>query len=264
MSGTVSPGRTWRPLRDTAVGAQLVFEAPDAGAEWRRAADFYNEGLLIWLDADVTLRHLTHGARSLDDFCKRFHGGESTPPRVLPYTFDELAADLNAVAAYDWRKFLSDRVDVATAHAPLDGVTNGGWMLAWSDSVPALQATLETANENCDVRYSVGFKVSKNGDVVDVVPGKSAALAGVAPGDQLVAVNGRKFTAKVLREAIAATKGGKTPLSLLVQRGEYFITCALDHRDGDRYPVLRRDGSKPDLVSAIGFAGATSWEWRPH
>src|SRR5262249_30980616 len=183
------PGRTWRPLRDTTIGAQLVYEAPDAGSEWRRAADFYNEGLLIWLEADVTIRRQTNGAKSLDDFCRRFHGGESTPPRVLPYTFDDLVTELNAVAPYDWRKFLNDRLDSTAPHAPLGGIANGGWSLAWNDSVPALQKALESATESCDVRYSIGLRVKKTGQIIDVVPGKPAALAGVTAGDQLIAVN---------------------------------------------------------------------------
>src|SRR5260221_5135183 len=33
------PGRTWRDLQDTAIAAQLVFNAPPAGASWRRGVD---------------------------------------------------------------------------------------------------------------------------------------------------------------------------------------------------------------------------------
>ena len=54
--------------------------------------DFYDEGLLIWLDVDVTIRQITHGQKSLDDFCKAFHGGQSgsDTPVVKPYTFDDV------------------------------------------------------------------------------------------------------------------------------------------------------------------------------
>src|SRR5262249_41798362 len=213
--------------------------------------DFYNEGLLIWLEADVTIRRQTNGAKSLDDFCRRFHGGESTPPRVLPYTFDDLVTELNAVAPYDWRKFLNDRLDSTAPHAPLGGIANGGWSLAWGDSVPALQKALESATESCDVRYSIGLRVKKTGQIIDVVPGKPAALAGVTAGDQLIAVNGRKFTPKSLRESIRESRTNKDALALLVQRGEYFTTQAVAYHDGERYPELRRDASQPDLVSTI-------------
>jgi predicted metalloprotease with PDZ domain len=244
------PGRAWRPLRDTAVGAQLVFAAPTAGAEARRANDFYNEGLLIWLEADVTLRRLTHGQRSLDDFCRRFYAGKGGEARVVPYDLDDIVAELGAVAEHDWRGFFAARVDVATPHAPLGGVEQGGWRLAWSDSVPALQKAFEDATKSLELRYSIGVKLGDDGKVEDIVPGQPAAAAGVAAGDALVAVNGRRWTPKVLREAIAATRTG-APLDLLVQRGEFYATHRLDYRGGERYPVLERDAATPDLLDAI-------------
>ena len=40
----------------------------------RSGTDFYAEGTLIWLEADVTIRQLTNGQKTLDDFCALFHG----------------------------------------------------------------------------------------------------------------------------------------------------------------------------------------------
>ncbi|HEV2465509.1 MAG TPA: M61 family peptidase, partial [Acidobacteriaceae bacterium] len=42
-------GREWRPLRDTTVGAQLLYDAPSSWSNWRRRTDFYREGQLLWL-----------------------------------------------------------------------------------------------------------------------------------------------------------------------------------------------------------------------
>ena len=50
-------GRTWRPLQDTADAAQLLYEARKDYTDLRRSTDYYEEGMLIWLDADgVTIR----------------------------------------------------------------------------------------------------------------------------------------------------------------------------------------------------------------
>ncbi len=48
-------GRSWRPLEDTAIAAQILYEAGDDYAEYRRSVDYYPEGTLIWLEADVLI-----------------------------------------------------------------------------------------------------------------------------------------------------------------------------------------------------------------
>lgn len=70
-----TPGRSWRPLHDTADAAQLLYGAPDEFESWRRSVDYYPEGFLIWLEADTVIREQTHGQKSLNDFCRLFHGG---------------------------------------------------------------------------------------------------------------------------------------------------------------------------------------------
>ena len=68
---------------------------------------------------------------------------------------------------------------------------------------------------------------------------------------KLVAVNGRRFTSDVVRDAIKSSKGGNAPIELLVENDDYFKTYKLDYHDGEMYPHLVRDDSKPDLLSEI-------------
>src|SRR6185295_10835267 len=114
-------GRTWRPLADTAVAAQLLYLARPEGAAWRRGVDFYPEGDLIWLEADVLIRQQSQGRYSLDDFCKSFFGGESSFPKVIPYVYGDLVAALNQILAYDWNNFFQKRVYEINPRAPLGG-----------------------------------------------------------------------------------------------------------------------------------------------
>ena len=71
------------------------------------------------------------------------------------------------------------------------------------------------------------------------------------PHAKVLAVNGRRLTAQRLREAVAATAGGKAKLSLLVENGDYLTTHDLDYAGGERYPHLERDPAKPDLLGDI-------------
>ena len=244
-------GRTWRPLVDTGVEAQSLYEARGAWEHWRRGVDFYDEGLLVWLDADVTIRRLSDGQRSLDDFCKRFHGGPNRGPEVKTYTFDDVVATLNEVQPYDWAKFLRDRVYTVQPHPPLGGLENGGWRLAWADTVGAMQRAREAGGKSVDETYSIGLSLdAESNDVKDVVPGSAADRAGVAPEMKLLGVNGRRASKDVLRDALAATKKTGT-IELLLENKEFFRTAKLAYRDGRRFPTLSRKAPEHDWVSEI-------------
>jgi hypothetical protein len=78
----------------------------------------------------------------------------------------------------------------------------------------------------------------------------------VGPAARVVAVNGRKFTAQVLRAGVAASKTSGA-VELLVEMNDYFRSHKLAWKGGLRYPALERDGAKPDLLSAV-FAGRTA------
>ncbi len=245
------PGRTWRPLEDTAVEAQILYEAPSEGEGWRRSTDFYDEGLLMWLEADVKIRQLTGGRRSLDDFCHRFHGAPSGPPRVVPYTYDDVIRTLNEVAPSDWNAFFDQHLHSLSPRAPMAGIENGGWHVVYADSATPFFQSLQDANENIDEWFSAGIRViKKDGEIQDVLPGSPAAKAGVAPGDLLVAVDGRAWSKDVLHDAVRATAHGR-PLELLVKRGEFYSAHRLDYKAGAQYPRLRRDPVTHDWLSEI-------------
>jgi predicted metalloprotease with PDZ domain len=244
-------GRTWRPLVDTGTEAQLLYEGRHEWEHWRRGTDFYDEGLLLWLDADVIIRKLSKGTKSLDDFCQKFHGGPNRGPEVKPYTLAEVISTLNATWPYDWAGFIHDRVYTVAPHAPTNGITAGGWRMAWADSLGPLQMAREKADKEVTEDYSLGIRLKDpEGTVIDVVPGTPADVAGVAPDMKLVAVNGRRYSSDVLRDAIAASKqNGK--VELLCENKEFYRTYVLTYRDGRRHPVLVRDNGVRDFVSEI-------------
>ncbi|HQY88736.1 MAG TPA: hypothetical protein PK402_08755, partial [Tepidisphaeraceae bacterium] len=68
----MTSGRTWRSLRDTSIDAPAMYQQPGGYGSLRRTTDFYTEGALLWLDVDVTIRNLTNGTKSLDDFARLF------------------------------------------------------------------------------------------------------------------------------------------------------------------------------------------------
>lgn len=244
-------GRTWRPLEDTAVAAQLLYNGREDYAEYRRGVDYYDEGTLIWLEADVLIRQLSKGAKSLNDFCRAFHGGPGGAPALKTYTFDDVVAGLNAVQPYDWAAFLRQRLESTSPHAPLGGIENGGWKLTFGPTRSEMWRNREEEARSLNLMYSIGLRVSDDGVIGDVAMGGAAQKAGVSPATRLIAVNGRQFSTVVLREAIQAAVNKTAPIELLVKNGEYYQTFQVGYHGGELYPQLTRDESKPDVLSQI-------------
>ena len=245
-------GRNWRNLQDTATAAAALYDSPHEWREQRRGVDFYPEGALVWLEADTIIRQTTNGQHSMDDFCHAFHGGTSGPPAVVTYTFDDVVAGLNAVAPYDWRGFLRTRLDAVSPHAPLGGIENSGWHLVYNEHSNKVDAQREDQSKGVDLRFSLGLGLKEDGTITDVVGGTPAETAGLGSGMKLVAVNGRTWTPKLLKEALAAAKADKSlPVDLLVVVDDFYRTYSLNYHDGERYPHLERNASKPDLLEAI-------------
>ena len=248
-------GRTWRPLVDTAVSAQILFPARSDWEAWRRSVDFYDESALIWLDADTLIREKSQGAKSLEDFLHHFHGGESGPPRVVPYTFDDVVTAMNRVLPYDWAAFFRERLESTSPHPPVAGLERSGWRLTFTETPSPLQKAYEKSRKEIDLSASLGIVVQKDGTIKDVIPGKPAHRAGIGPGMKILAVNSRRFAGdspdEILRAAVAATKRSTKPLELLLENGEYTRTFSVDYHEGAKYPRLDKIPGKEDLLATL-------------
>ena len=253
-------GRSWRTVEDTAATAQLLYWARPEWADWRRGVDFYPESELVWLEADTIIRQKSNGQKSLDDFVRAFHGAPGGPPSVKTYTFEDVVAAMNAVVPYDWAGFFRARVMDVAPRAPLGGIENGGWKLVYTGVEPELTKAGEEESKLYDFWFSLGMMVQGDGGpgnaddgvVHDVIPNLPAANAGIAPGMRIVAVNGRRYSEKGLREALKAATTGTEPIELIVENVDTFRTVKIDYHGGERFPHLERQPGKADAVSAIG------------
>ncbi len=244
-------GRTWRPLQDTATSVQITYSAAPEWTNWRRSADYYPEGFLIWLEVDTMIRRQTGGQKSLNDFCRLFYGGQSGPPQVVPYKFDDVVTVLNKVAPYNWAALLRQRLDSKSPHAPLGGIENGGWKLIYNDQKNATMAARERVAESLDLSFSLGMSISKDATITDVIPGSPAYAAGIGPGMKLIAVNGRKYSKDVIRAALRDGMHSQQPLAILAENAEFYTVYQVQYHDGERYPHLVRNESQSDVLSEI-------------
>jgi len=248
--GPGRPGRTWRPLLDTASGEPMG-GGGGGGARgwlnWRRGTDYYDEGDLVWLEVATIIHNTTNGQKSIDDFCHVFHGGPNNGPEIKTYTFDQLVSSLNSVAPYDWASFLHQRLNSISPDAPTGGIENGGWKVTYS----AEPLRLPGRRGNAGDTYSIGLQIGEDGAVMDSIVGGPAYNAGISSGVKVIGVNGRVYTHDLLEDAIAAAKDSSAPITLLYVTDDYIRNATIDYRGGARYPHLTRDDSKPDYLDEL-------------
>jgi predicted metalloprotease with PDZ domain len=227
-------GRTWRPMGDTTNDPVISPRAPQGWVSWQRSEDYYNEGLLIWMEVDSILREQSGGTKSIDDFAHIFFGGRDGDFGELTYTFDDVVATLNQVLPYDWRTLLKERVNDVSERAPLEGFTRNGYKLVYNDTPNKV-----TPKTSTDLSYSLGLSIGAKG-ISGVMWGSPAFGAGITLADEIVAVNGAVFSGDKLKDAVAAAKTGKDPIKLTLKRGSRYRDVAIDYHGGLRYPHLEK------------------------
>jgi len=248
-------GRAWRPLQDTADEAQILYYTPGDWQSWRRRTDYYPEGELVWLDADTKIRELSGDKKSLDDFARVFFGMDDGGWITRTYSFDDIVAALGKVQPFDWATFLHERLQSRGEHAPLDGIARGGYELVYTDQPSEYTKAVEKRRRVVDLEDSLGLAVSTDpkrpAEVSDVLWNGPAFTAGIAPGMDLLAIDGHEYTQEGLLSAISDAKSGSQPIELLVKDQDTYRTVKVDYHDGLRYPHLERRANVPALLDAI-------------
>ena len=249
-------GRAWRSTEDTAISSSILRAQGPAWGDWRRGQDYYQEGELLWLDADTLIRQLTNDQKSLNDFEHIFLGkGGNTGPLIVPYELPEIVADLNQVVPYDWAKFIHDRVTGINPHADLAGIERGGYKLVYADKQTRSESMMAASGSRrgggINAWYSIGLRVMPDGTISDVRWDGPADKARLAPGQKIFAVNGVVFTGDGLKAAIRQAKGKTEPIHLIVQTNNFVSMADLDYHDGERYPVLVRVDGTPAYLDEI-------------
>lgn len=249
-------GRKWRSLEDTTDDEIINPRRPMSWRNYQRYEDYYDEGALIWLDADTLIRERSHGKRSLDDFAKAFFGIDDGSMSTVTYTFADVVKALNDVEPYDWAAFLRERLDGVDLPAPLEGIRRGGYQLVYTDTPSELLKNTDDQRKRLSLGDSLGVVLDdKDGDgqgtVLQVMWGSPAFAAKLTEGAQILAVDGSAYSAEILKDAIRAAKDGTKPIELIVKTGDRFRVASIDYHGGLRYPHLVRVQTTPARLDDI-------------
>ena len=162
-----------------------------------------------------------------------------------------MIATLNSVLPYDWAGYLRRRIDEIAPKAPLEGITQGGYRLIYSDEPTAWFKAGEKASGSTNLSYSGGFVVGRSNRISTVMWDSPAFDAGLTVGSELLAVNGRTYDGDRLKAAIKAARGRREPVRLLVKSGDVYRTLDLAWNGGLRYPRLEKVGRGESTLDAL-------------
>lgn len=237
------------PLVDTATEDWVLRSEKGDWYDLRRSQDYYDEGALIWLRADVIIREQTHGQKSLDDFLRNFLGQHDTGPIVAPYTREDVESALSAVLPYDWHSFFETRIYQVNPKPPVDGIESAGWRLAYNDTPNKEYFWQDLDPIAVLAADSIGIMVKKDDTIFDVVPDSPAYNAGLAPNMTIIAVDGRIYSPDVLNEAIAHPHDGK--ITLVVRNFDSVETREINYAGGVKHAHLERIPGTHDYLTEI-------------
>jgi predicted metalloprotease with PDZ domain len=231
-------GRQWRPMEDTTHDPIISARRPKGWASWQRSEDYYNEGLMIWLEADAIIAKATRGKKGLDDFAKAFFGINPGDWGQVVYNRGDVINTLNDIAPYDWAGFFAKYVDSTTKETPKGGFILGGYKLIYGEEPGAITKAVEGAQKVVDQSFGIGAIVKNDGEISSVIWDSAAFKAGLVTGAKIIAVNGDEYSGDVWKAAIKA----KTPIQIILKQDKYYRTLSLDYSGGLRYPRLEKTG----------------------
>jgi predicted metalloprotease with PDZ domain len=234
----IQPGRDWRSVEDTTHDPVFAARKPKPNASQARGEDYYVEGSLVWLEADMTIRELSKGKRSLDDFAKAFFGIKDGDWGTVTYDFDEVVRTLNAVQPYDWATFLDKRIRQSGQPAPMAGIDKGGYKIVWKEEPNAFEKQRMKNNNTVDLTFSIGLMLDKDAKVTSTLWDSPAFDAGIVNGAKILAVGGVAYTKDLLMEAVTTAKDEKKPVKLLIERNKRYNEVEIKYSGGLRYPYL--------------------------
>jgi predicted metalloprotease with PDZ domain len=252
-SHAAAPGRAWRPMADTSndpVVSRGLISYP--WPSWHRTVlSTYEEGNLMWLEADGIIRSLSRERRSLDDFAHAFFSGGGKKPSL--YNAEDVIAALDRLQPYDWREFLRARLETTTPDTPTDWLSRSGYRLVYTDVPTEHFAAFQKRGRHVDLSHSLGLFLadSPDGIIREVIWDSPAFQAELTAGSVISSVNGQPYSSDLLKAAIQKNRSGESPIELAVNARNRTRTVVLDYRGGLRYPRLQRISSVPDRLRSL-------------
>lgn len=212
-----TPGRHRQTLAESSFDTWIKLYKPDENSA-NAVISYYTKGSLAALALDLTIRNASGGKKSLDDVMRELWRRYGKTGRGLEEEgFEQLAEEISGVS-------LGAFFDLAirsTADLPLQELLGGiGVMLEFTS---VAEGVGEGAVGATPPRCALGLKIrDDNGKAVlaNVLAGGPAQEAGLAGGDELLALGGLKVTPASYATLLSQYKPGERARITVFRRDE--------------------------------------------
>ena len=235
--------REWRDLIDTTNDPIITPRAPKGWVSYQRSEDYYDEGLLVWIEVDAKIRELSKGKKGIDDFAKAFFGLKNGDYGEVTYKFEDVVKTLNDITPYDWGKLLNERLYGHADGAPLAGFAASGYKLVYNDKPNLYIKQGENSAKTLNLNYTLGMAVANDGKIVNVMWDGLAFKQGLTNADKIIAINGKPWSKDAAIEQINGAKDNKNPLELIIKSGDTYSVIKIDYHEGMKYPHFEKTGA---------------------
>jgi predicted metalloprotease with PDZ domain len=219
-----APGRYQLTLQESSLDAWIRLYRPDANTR-NSSQNYYVNGAIAAMCLDLLVRRKT-GTQCLDDVLRELY--VATFGRNRGYTMDDVLAAVRKIAGDEAVRALLDLV--AKSLEPdlkLLLADFGIRLVAREADRPHLGITFETGSTT----------------VATVTAGAAAFLAGIAPGDEVLAIQNLRVDAARWSDVFQTTAKVDAPLEVLLSRRGVVTRCTAVPRRGPGTIVLEVDES---------------------
>jgi predicted metalloprotease with PDZ domain len=230
-----TPGSKLRPVTEASVDAWIRHYQPNANSV-NTTISYYTKGAVIGFVLDAWLRKESKGRHDLDEVMRKMYESHAN----TPYTADDfmhVVAQVGGPGAVAFLEPLLDTTAVPDVDAALD------WLGLRLDRDPANRLA-ELEGDPVVSGFGVIWDEDKPVPVVkSVLSGSSGAVAGVLPGDEVLAIGDERLTNDKLTALMSAYQPGQTT-TLLVSRREQIITLDVELETAipERFDILLQSG----------------------
>ena len=230
-----TPGRKVRAVTEASIDAWIRHYRPNANSI-NSTISYYTKGAVIGFVLDAYLRQESKGRHDLDEIMREMYALYAAKPYSSD-DFKKVVADVGGAEAVQFLELLLETAIDPDVDAALD----------WFGLELVRDPVARQAELNGDPEES-GFGVIWDEDKQDLVvksvlAGSSGAVAGVMPGDELLAIGDERLTKDTLQSLMTAWQPGQKSTLLLARRGQ-IITLNIEFETAtpERFDIVLQSG----------------------